>query len=78
MTPKIIWSDVCCGIRCCEYEEMTVTDESSVVCPKCGRMWRLTWELSQAAPSNNGFHADRASGPDNSDHSPETRPAGEP
>lgn len=30
------------------------------------------------APSNNGFHADRASGPDNSEHSPETRPAGEP
>lgn len=30
------------------------------------------------APSNNGLHADRASGPDNSEHSPETRPAGEP
>ena len=29
-------------------------------------------------PSNNGFHADRAIGPDNSEHSPETRPAGEP
>jgi len=32
----------------------------------------------ETAPSNNGFHADRASGPDNSEHSPETRPAGEP
>ena len=34
--------------------------------------------ILRTVPSNNGFHADRASGPDNSEHSPETRPAGEP
>jgi len=42
--------------------------------PGTGR-WVACFILS---PSNTGFHADRASGPDNSEHSPETRPAGEP
>ena len=37
--------------------------------------WRRL--VSSGPLPNNGFHADRASGPDNSEHSPETRPAGD-
>ena len=57
-------------------------------CFRCGHLVHYNWYIRHrrsgcvlgivVAPSNNGFHADRASGPDNSEDLPETRPAGEP
>ena len=79
LLPRILWWDCGCCFDCvCGAKEFTLLDEDPVTCDQCGRVWTLSTELRCTAPSNNGFHADRASGPDNSEHSPETRPAGEP
>jgi hypothetical protein len=64
------------------------SDGTETFCPGCGSPivadgWRKgecsnrRW-CGYHLPSNTGFHADRAGGPDNSEHSSETRPAGEP
>jgi hypothetical protein len=50
--PKIIWWDCGCGFDCvCGAKDFTLSDEQSVTCDECGRVWTLRTELQCSAES---------------------------
>jgi hypothetical protein len=49
LRPKILWWDCGCGFDCvCGAKDFTLSDEQSVTCDQCGRVWNLHTELQCA------------------------------